>query len=355
MKILALSLLLACPIARLAAQDAPKLYLETVDGRQEHVQPLSLDGDKARYKVFVLGGEMTTTRRLADFTPESAFAFESALAAPKSFDQHFALAKKAASMGLLPQAGSAARAAIAAVKGAADESEKVGEVRKWGADALEAKCKDAVAQKDLKSAQRALEILSTRLADQRSEEQMASLSAAVEALEVANHEAKESARQQKMDAKTHEALARKLKPIREKVAQGDKMASQGVAKSRNTSQSAKLSEQAIDAYKAAWKGLEDLSKQLEGDAELASEASLLASRIHDNGIRAALHAANMLTVQSDYKGALDWTARILKFDPNNDEARSMMQTIQMAEAEASESWRWNWHVVGDRPRPRSRQ
>ncbi|MEQ1632144.1 MAG: hypothetical protein ABL997_07205 [Planctomycetota bacterium] len=352
MKILALSLLLICPIARLSAQEATKLYLETVDGRQEHVQPLSLDGDKARYRVFVLGGEMTTTRRLSDFTPESAFAFESAVTAPKTFDQHFALAKKAASLGLLPQAGTSARAAISVVKGSANEKEQVGEVRSWGADIVEAKCNEAIAQKDVKTAQRALGILTSRLADQRTDEQLAALSAAVETLEVAANEAKESARQKKLDDKTREALQRKLKPIREKVAQGDKLASQGLAKSRNTSQSAKLSEQSIDAYKSAWKGLEDLSKQLENDAELASEASELASHIHDNGIRAALHAANMLTVQSDYKGALDWTARILKFDPTNDDARSMMQTIQLAEAEASESWRWNWHVVGDRPRPR---
>jgi hypothetical protein len=352
MKYLALSLFLLCPTGRLTAQDLPKLYLVTVDGRQEQVQPLSLDGDKVRYKVFVLGGEMTTTRRLTDFTPESAFAFEAAVTAPKSFAQHFALAKKAATMGLLPQAGTQARAAIGLAKGTLDEAANVGAVRTWGADIVEAKCKEAIAQKDVKSAQRALGILTSRLSDQRTDEQLAALSTAVEALELAASDAKETARQQKLDSKARESLQRKLKPIRDKVAQGDKLQSQAFAKSRNTSQSAKMCEQSIEAYKSGWKGLEDLTKQLETDAELASEASELASRIHDNGIRSALHAANMLTVQSDFKGALDWTNRILKFDPKNEDAKAMMQTIQLAEADASESWRWNWHVVGDRPRPR---
>ena len=109
MKTFLLPLFLLLPAIPVAAQDPQPIQVKMKDGQTDRVVPLGVTGDMARYRVFVLGGEMTVTRSLAEFTPLSAFLFESALIAPNTFEQHFALAKNAADMDLLPQAGAAAR------------------------------------------------------------------------------------------------------------------------------------------------------------------------------------------------------------------------------------------------------
>ena len=352
MKTIFLATALLCPLASLLAQEPTKLSLETTDGRSELVLPIALDGDNARYKAFVLGGEMTLTRKLADFTPESAFAFELAVSNPTTSAACFAMAKKAASMQLMQQAGVQARRAVELAKGTPDEATQVAAIRSWGADLVESVCKASIARKDLAIAQRALGVLTSRLSDQRSDEQLMALSAAVEELHAASVAAAAADRQAKMDQKKLDALQKRMKPIHDKVAQGDKLQAQGLAKSKNTGQSARLCEQSIDAYKAAGKALQELAKDIAEDSDLAVEARAIGAHLHDSGIRSALHVANMLTVQSDFKNALDWTSRILAFDPSNLEAKAMRHTIEVAQATASESWRWNWNVVGDSPRPR---
>jgi len=75
-------------------------------------------------------------------------------------------------------------------------------------------------------------------------------------------------------------------------------------------------------------------------------ATSASPKFHDNGIRAALHAANMLTVQSDFKGAMEWANKILAFDPDNAEAKEMVRTIQVAAAAAGDTWGWGWSTPG---------
>jgi hypothetical protein len=160
---------------------------------------------------------------------------------------------------------------------------------------------------------------------------------------------KDAEKHARLDAKTRESVERKLKPILEKVEKGDKLQKSGLACSGTVTKSANLCEQSIEAYKAAWKALQDLMKTVEGDpslADLASQVAGIGTRIHDSGIRSALHASNMLMVRSDYKGALEWTDRILKFDPDNEEAKEMARTIQLAEAASSDDWGWRWNMVG---------
>ena len=41
--------------------------------------------------------------------------------------------------------------------------------------------------------------------------------------------------------------------------------------------------------------------------------------------------------------------RVLQFDPDNAEAKQMLDTVQLAEAEASGDWRWGWRIVDRNP------
>jgi tetratricopeptide (TPR) repeat protein len=346
MKIALLSLSLFVLLA-LAPQD-PKatLTLTTVGGESVSAQVLEQKGDTARLKVFILGGNMTVTRKLSDFAPLSVFRIEMAARPPADFDSHFAMAKRAADLRLLTQAGYQARAAVESVKDATEQATKRKDVRAWAADTLESFVRSAIGDNRVADARHALKLLSTRLPELRTEEQLDALAGEVAAIEDRAVGERDAARNAKRDAQAREKMTKTLGQVREHLAKGDKAAREAIRKSGSTTQSTNLCEKAIDAYKAGWKKLQDVIEKAGDDPVLAEDASELGQQLHDRGIRAALHAANMLTVQSDYKGAMDWANRILAFDPDNAEAKEMQRTIQIAAAAASSDWGWGWSTVG---------
>jgi tetratricopeptide (TPR) repeat protein len=316
-------------------------------------QVLSLDGDKAKLRVSILGGSMIVTQKLSDFAPISVFRIEVAAKSPNDFGSHFAMAKRAADLGLRTQAGYEARMAIESVKDPAEQKTKRVEVRTWAADALEKMMRDAIAEQRLADARQCLKLLSTRLPELRTEQQLDALAGEVTALEERAANARDAARQAKLDAKAREQMNKTLAQIREHLTKGDKLSREAISKSGSTVQSTNLCEKAIDAYKAGWKKLQDLIEKSGDDFAIAKEASSLSQRFQENGIRAALHAANMLTVQSDFKGAMEWANRILAFDPDNAEAKEMVRTIQVAAAAAGDTWGWGWSTPGGpAPEPR---
>ena len=333
-------------------QEPKSLTLNEVDGDSVTAQVLELKGDSAKLKVMILGGNMTVTRKLTDFVPLSQFRIEEAAKAPKDFDGHFALAKRAGDLRLLTQAGHQARSAVESVKDPAAQEAKRAEVRKWAADALETMTREAVAQNRIAEARHCLKLLSTRLADQRTEEQLDALAGEVVALDERVANERESARQAKLDAASRDKMKKTLGQVRESLEKGDKLSREAITKSRTTVASTNLCEKAIDAYKAGWTKLQAVIEGAGDDAVLASEAGALGQKFHDHGIRTALHAANMLTVQSDFKNAMEWANRILKFDPECEEAKEMVKTIQVAAAAAGSDWGWGWGMpVGGGARP----
>jgi hypothetical protein len=256
------------------------------------------------------------------------------------------MAKRAADLRLLTQAGSEARAAVESVKDPLEQANTKKEVRSWAADTLEKFVHEAVAEKRLADARHGLKILSTRVAEMRTEEQLDALAAEVDGLAEKAVADREAARQAKLDAQAKDKMGKALAQVREDLAKGDKASREAVRKSRSTVASTNLCEMAIDAYKAGWKKLQAVLEKAGDDLALTEEAGSLGQQLQDNAIRAALHAANNLTVQSDYKGAMDWANRILAFDPENAEAKEMVRTIQIAEAAASSNWGWGWSVPG---------
>jgi tetratricopeptide (TPR) repeat protein len=333
-------------------QEPKTLTLNEVDGESVTAQVLELKGDSAKLKVMILGGNMTVTRKLTDFAPLSIFRIEQSAKAPNDFDGHFALAKRAAELRLLTQAGSEARLAVESVKDATQQEAKRAEVRKWAADALEAMTREAVAQNKIAEARHCLKLLSTRFADQRSEEQLDALAGEVAALDERVATERENARQAKLDAASRDKTKKTLGQVSEQLEKGDKLSREAITKSRTTVASTNLCEKAIDAYKAGWTKLQKVIESAGDDNVLANEAGALSMKLHDNAIRAALHAANMLTVQSDFKNAMEWANRILKFDPECEEAKEMVKTITIAAAAAGSDWGWGWSmpaVGGSRP------
>jgi len=106
--------------------------------------------------------------------------------------------------------------------------------------------------------------------------------------------------------------------------------------------SARLAQAAIDAYRAAWSSVQALAERAPNDAALAEEAAEIGENAQERIVRAALHAANALTVQSDYRSALKWTEEVLAIEPEHREALDMRRTIQIAAAAAGNVWGWGW-------------
>lgn len=351
----ALSLL---TLALLLPQDGgKKLNLSKVDGKAVRGELLELrkaEG-KVRLKVSIMGGTMTVTDRMDEFTPASQFRILEAAAAPEDFAGHFALAKEAAELGLLGQAGTQCREALDRAKDAPDLAEKEQEVRGWAAGALEAMVDDAIAAGDIDQAEHCLKLLTTRLADQRSEEQLDAVAAKVETRQARKRTERAAERAIQRAEQEQREIERRLQPIEKEVDKADKIYRDAVRKSRSTSTSTRLCERAVDSYKKSWDALQKLVNQHPQDEVLQETAEDLAARMESGAIRAALHAANMLTFQSNYKEAMEWTQRVLAFDPDNREAKDMLRTIQISSAAASSNWGWGWAPPPRQVRAQSRR
>src|SRR5262245_42540641 len=167
-----LATLLSTLLGWACAQDPTPVTVTTKTGKTVRLQVLSVANGKAKVKIFAFGGEVTMERDLSVLTPESQFLVETRAANPKTFEQHFVLAKRAAELELLPQAGQQARLAVKAAGDGPDAESSRKLLRAWAADALEKMIGNAVADDDLERAEDCLEILTSRLADQRTEEQL---------------------------------------------------------------------------------------------------------------------------------------------------------------------------------------
>jgi hypothetical protein len=322
-----------------------RVGIETKTGKVVTAEVLSLRDGTVELKVFGFGGEAIVKRSLDVFVPESVFVIELAAADPKTFDAHFALAQRAAELDLLPQAGAQARAAmeLAGTGEAGDANRK--KVHAWAADALEKMIHAAVSANDHDRASHALHLLTTKVPEQRTEAQLAAITEKVESLQVAARAKLAADRAAKRDAQKKAEVEKSLAPIHEAIARGDKHFAKAVAQSNDTTSSARSCEAAVEAYKLAWKGTHTLVARYANDMDVQNELGELSDTIESSALRAALHAANVLTSQSDYVGARNWVNRILKHDPGNAEAKEMLQTIQLAEAD-SRDYRFRWKDKG---------
>lgn len=321
-----------------------RIGIETKTGKVVTAEVLSLRDGTVELRVFGFGGEAVVKRSLDVFIPESVFVIELAAAAPKTFDAHLTLAKRAAELELLPQAGAQARAAMetAGTGEAGDANRK--KVQAWAADALERMIHAAVSANDHERASDALHLLTTKVPEERTEAQLAALAEEVESLRVAARAKLAAERAAKLDAKKKAEIEKDLAPIHETIARGDKSFSKAIAQSNDTASSARSCESAIEAYKSAWKAAHELAARHTDDLELQRELGELTDTLEESAIRAALHAANVLTRQSDFNGATEWVNRILKHDPGNAQAKEMLQTIQSASADSRDfRFRWKGH------------
>ena len=128
------------------------------------------------------------------------------------------------------------------------------------------------------------------------------------------------------------------KPVLRLVEQGDKLVEEGLLNARHTVRARKSHDAALAKYATASRRLQDVLDRRD-DAETKAEAQRIARRIADSATAATLNAANALTVQTNYRAALDRAGSVLAKDPDNADAKALIRTIQLAQAS---SWGWGW-------------
>lgn len=321
------------------------LSLRLSDGSRLRGDLLSLEDGKVKLREYVLGGQMTSTFELDEFDPRSQWRIRREEMQPETFEQHFELAKLASASDLLTEIGSSAEKAAKAARGREDEAERIAELHTFAADSLEERIRRASEDLNLKEARHFLRLLNTHVPEQRTDEQREELAQLVDSIADRKREARRSARQKRVDSRLLERLEKRLEAIDRLVDRGDAYYREALRKPNNTAQSSTRCEQAINTYIRAHKELQALLEKNPGDSGLARSATDTARHMHDNGLAAAMLAANLRATQGDYNGAIDWTDRILEFDPDNEEAKALGRELRQAKSSVT-PWGWRWGVGG---------
>ena len=132
-----------------------------------------------------------------------------------------------------------------------------------------------------------------------------------------------------------------LAPVLQHVQRADDKVKEGLRNARSTVQATRSYEQSLRLYKSASVELQALLKKYDEDPEVQEEGAQLVQRVKDGAVQATVHAGNALTVQGDYRAALQWANDGLVLDPANEDAKALIRTIQIAQAAGNGWGGWN--------------
>ncbi len=331
----------ARPADRPPAERIPVAYL---DGRTTWVEVLEGRPDAVRLRSHVLGGSVVHWADLDQFEPHSRYYLLLTAAPPSTFAEHFALAKRTGEWRLLGPTANHLRNALAAAEDEAEPGPLQEQVRAYAAYWLEQIVTESITAGRLLEAERRLEVLCSRLATHCSEDRIEDFAKKIDELRASQEEARQRERQQKLQERARAAIEARMKPIRAQIDVGDRRLREALRNSLRTAQTTRLAGTAIDAYRAAWADAQKLQKAHPDDEDLARELAALAVAIEERSVRASLHAANAMTLQSDFRQALRWVDRALEIDPDNADAKELRNTILLANAAAG-GFGWGWIPV----------
>lgn len=320
--------------------DPNLISVQFTNGTIARVKVLGIEGDRVALREIVFDGGMNVRHTLDEFEPSSAFRIELAARRPATFEDHSAMARRAAELGLPHQAVEQAGAALQLLGDYEDSMRESAQLRSWLVAALEGWLWEAVDRGDLAGASHYLRLIATRHSDLRSEQELEELARAVDTLERDRAVKRRAERQARLDDQARRDIERRLEPIREEVKRGDELYLAAIKTSGNMTRSAELSEEAVESYRDAWTAAAALQQRHPDDGALVIEIESIANHVHDHAILAGLHAADLLAVKSDFLSALEWVDKVLAIDPDHAEAIEMKRTIIIAKSAAA-AW-LNW-------------
>lgn len=329
------------PAAAPAAVPAPpRILVGFTDGRTAVVSLVERTGDSFRLRSKLFEGHVEFVASIDEFTPGSRYRLLLADRQPSTHTEHLELAKRVAAWRLIEPTAHHLREAIASAAGP-DAASQQAEVRTWAIDWIESIVRESLAAGDIAEADRRLEMMCSRLADGCAEERVEQLAVDIDAARTAREAARAKQRQQRLAEQVRAEIDRRMQPIQRRIETGDARMREAMRNSRRTVQTTRLAEQAVEQWRAAWNAARELQNRFPDDAALATEVAALGEELRARSVRASLHAANALTIQSDFRSALEWVDRVVTIDPDNADARELRRTIQFASAAAG-GWGWGW-------------
>lgn len=340
----------SAPSAALPGQ-AERIQVTYLDGRTTRVEVLELREHKVRLRSHLYGASVVHWAEFDQFEPASRYSLLLAAGRPRSAAEHFAVAKRAGAWRLLDLTAAHLRSALAAAAGEADAAALQDQVHAWAAAWLEEIVTESIAAGRLREAERRLEILCSRLSERCSEDRLEELAGQVDALRERQEAERQQQRQARLQERTKVDIQARMKPILAQIEAGDRRMREALRNSRRTAQTTRLAGSALDAYRAAWAEAQKLQKAHPDHDELAAELGALAVAIEERSVKASLHAANAMTMQSDFRQAMDWVERALEIDPDNADAKELRHTILIASAAAG-GFGWGFLPVRESGRAR---
>jgi tetratricopeptide (TPR) repeat protein len=321
-----------------AAAAPPRILVGFADGRMGVVSLLDRTGDNFRLRSNLFDGYVEFVASIDDFTPGSRYRLSLAHRQPTTHAEHLALAERTAAWRLIEPTAHHLREAIAQASGPEAASLQA-EVRNWAIDWIESIVRESLAAGDVAEAGRRLGMMCSRLADGCAEDRIERLAGEIDAARSARDSARAKQRQQRLAEQARAEIERRMQPIQRRIETGDARMREALRNSRRTVQTTRLAEQALEQWRAAWDAARQLQSRFPDDAALATEIAALGEDLRERSVRASLHAANALTIQSDFRSAIEWVDRVVDLDPDNADARELRRTIQFASAAAG-GWGW---------------
>ncbi len=205
-----------------------------------------------------------------------------------------------------------------------------GELRTRAADYCLSNARAAQAKGNGKEAQKWCAILLEKLPDSPQATEAAALVDAGYAREA-------NARDDELEQKHHALLEKDLKKGKQHYDSMIERTREGLT-ARNTSNSKKLWENALDDGEVVLKEIDRLAKKYPDDAELQDGAARYRQLTIEQMVEVHLHLASQYTTQSSLNSALEQANSALALDPRNNEALAARARIEQAANEGLIDW-----------------
>ncbi|MBL8897653.1 MAG: hypothetical protein JNM84_08495 [Planctomycetes bacterium] len=310
--------------------------------REVRAKVLAVEDTRARLRGVVNGETREGWVDLKWFTDVSALRVLKSAASSTDAASQVRIARFALSTGNLAEAEKAWAAAVQANGGASPDRAMEKALASQRANALESRFHEEVYAGKVDAAERTLAKLLKEFPDSGAAKKAPALRQQLDtkrqmaAAEVAR------AKAEKVETKRERLLA----PAREKIAQATAAEQRSLSDRGTETQAKNASLSSVRSADAALATIDRATKQMQGDAELATAATALRSEALTVRKRSLLNLGSYSLTRGQYHNALGYVNGILRYAPSDADALGMRARIETAANEDADWWGGVPTVVG---------
>jgi hypothetical protein len=314
------------------------MYLHTTDGQTVHANVLGTQGDDVRLEVYVGGGKMVETRKMAAFDQESQFMIQHAVT-PDTPDAYLKLAKSAIDAGLI----NSARRSLAKARSLAGDPSLGADIESSiggrSVAVLEKHFEDDVKAGHTVDARRVLATLELRHGDAVPDQKRKAMQAEIDSI-LAQRKAAEAAREAAAET-AREAKKRKqeLEPAEHYLELAKRHRKTAMTSSAGSSEADDNYKRAVTDSQRALHDLDSLAKRHANDTELMSQLAPLRQDAQSTMVSSLMDGASVYMIHGRFNDAMTNVNRVLASNPTHEQeqrANAMRARMEMA---ANRGWR----------------